>query len=208
MAGGPTDRGALGRVKITRRVGDKVEDVKEREAERPRQARRHDHRSATLFLITSCECFTSPAAMCYGGIERMLATLAATPSARSHAALRGPAGEPSCAGAAQGLASNRSRRFRARASRPLSVVRARRELRTNLTDLSPDATVFHGSWTHAMFARSRARVRIGRRVLAARADQRAALAGSAGRQGHRRTSRSSTAGSRLPCRSFRTCRVT
>ena len=29
MAGGPTDRGALGRVKITRRVGDKVEDVKE-----------------------------------------------------------------------------------------------------------------------------------------------------------------------------------
>jgi polysaccharide export outer membrane protein len=29
MAGGPTDRGALGRVKITRRVGDRVEDVKD-----------------------------------------------------------------------------------------------------------------------------------------------------------------------------------
>ena len=29
MAGGPTDRGAMGRVKITRRVGDRVEDVKD-----------------------------------------------------------------------------------------------------------------------------------------------------------------------------------
>lgn len=28
MAGGPTDRGAMGRVKITRRLGDRVEDVK------------------------------------------------------------------------------------------------------------------------------------------------------------------------------------
>jgi polysaccharide export outer membrane protein len=28
MAGGPTDRGAMGRVKITRRIGDTVEDVK------------------------------------------------------------------------------------------------------------------------------------------------------------------------------------
>jgi polysaccharide export outer membrane protein len=28
MAGGPTDRGAIGRVKITRRVGDRVEEVK------------------------------------------------------------------------------------------------------------------------------------------------------------------------------------
>ena len=28
MAGGPTDRGAMGRVKITRRVGDRVDDVK------------------------------------------------------------------------------------------------------------------------------------------------------------------------------------
>ena len=28
MAGGPTDRGAMGRVKITRRVGDRVEEVK------------------------------------------------------------------------------------------------------------------------------------------------------------------------------------
>lgn len=28
MAGGPTDRGAIGRVKITRRIGDRVEDVK------------------------------------------------------------------------------------------------------------------------------------------------------------------------------------
>jgi polysaccharide biosynthesis/export protein len=28
MAGGPTDRGSMGRVKITRRIGDRVEDVK------------------------------------------------------------------------------------------------------------------------------------------------------------------------------------
>jgi protein involved in polysaccharide export with SLBB domain len=28
MAGGPTDRGAMGRVKITRRIGDRVEEVK------------------------------------------------------------------------------------------------------------------------------------------------------------------------------------
>ena len=41
---------------------------------------------------------------------------------------------------------------RARASRPLTVLAARRAFRRLLTDLNPDAAVFHGSWTHAMFA--------------------------------------------------------
>jgi glycosyltransferase involved in cell wall biosynthesis len=40
----------------------------------------------------------------------------------------------------------------ARASRPWSLVKARRAFAAHLADLAPDAAVFHGSWTHAMFA--------------------------------------------------------
>lgn len=87
----------------------------------------------------------------FGGIERMLATLAAT---RSDALIQQFAVSP----------ENRlSRELRdmglepaalpsARASRPLSVLRARRAFARVLSDLKPDAAVFHGSWTHAMFA--------------------------------------------------------
>lgn len=41
---------------------------------------------------------------------------------------------------------------RARASRPLAVLAARRAFRRLLTDLNPDVALFHGAWTHAMFA--------------------------------------------------------
>ena len=39
-----------------------------------------------------------------------------------------------------------------RASRPWSVLKARRAFDRQLAGLLPDAAVFHGSWTHAMFA--------------------------------------------------------
>jgi glycosyltransferase involved in cell wall biosynthesis len=41
---------------------------------------------------------------------------------------------------------------RARASRPLSVLMARRDFGRTLADLQPDAAIFHGSWTHAIYA--------------------------------------------------------
>ena len=87
----------------------------------------------------------------FGGIERMLSTLAATrsreliqhfavlPTNRLTTELRQVGVEPVSLSPA-------------RASRPLSVLRARRNFRQTLSNLSPDATVFHGSWTHAMFA--------------------------------------------------------
>ena len=40
----------------------------------------------------------------------------------------------------------------ARASRPLSIVRARRAFGGLLDTVRPDAAIFHGSWVHAMFA--------------------------------------------------------
>jgi glycosyltransferase involved in cell wall biosynthesis len=87
----------------------------------------------------------------FGGIERMLWTLAATPSDvlvqqfavspanRLSRELRDVGVEPAA------LPS-------ARASRPLSVLRARRRFADLLADAKPDASVFHGSWSHAMFA--------------------------------------------------------
>ena len=40
----------------------------------------------------------------------------------------------------------------ARASRPLSVLSARRQFSRTLADVNPDAAIFHGSWAYAMFA--------------------------------------------------------
>jgi glycosyltransferase involved in cell wall biosynthesis len=40
----------------------------------------------------------------------------------------------------------------ARASRPFSVLAARRAFARVLTEMSVDAAIFHGSWTHAIFA--------------------------------------------------------
>lgn len=87
----------------------------------------------------------------YGGIERMLVTLAATPGS----------------GVTQGfvLASSGrlDRELRAagaevhvlpqpRASRPLMIWRARRAFASLLERTVPDAVICHGAWPHAMFA--------------------------------------------------------
>ena len=87
----------------------------------------------------------------YGGIERMLSTFASTkteglqqhfavsPSGRLYRELRD-------------VTSDVVALPRARASRPLRVLAARREFSRVLANLKPDAAIFHGSWTHAMFA--------------------------------------------------------
>jgi glycosyltransferase involved in cell wall biosynthesis len=87
----------------------------------------------------------------YGGIERMLVTLASTasddltqlfavaPTDRLWRELQERGVDPVM------LPSPR-------ASRPLSVLKARRAFDRQLAELAPDAAIFHGSWTHAMFA--------------------------------------------------------
>jgi glycosyltransferase involved in cell wall biosynthesis len=87
----------------------------------------------------------------FGGIERMLSTLAATASRElnQHFAVS-PANR--LAMELRQVGVEPVPLFAARASRPLSVLRARRHFKKTLSNLSPDATVFHGSWTHAMFA--------------------------------------------------------
>lgn len=87
----------------------------------------------------------------YGGIERMLATLAgtATEALAQHFAVS-PAGRLARElrdGGVQPLALPS-----ARASRPFSVLAARREFGRALDALRPDAAIFHGSWAHAIYA--------------------------------------------------------
>lgn len=87
----------------------------------------------------------------YGGIERMLATLAATSSDRLE----------------QQFAVSPANRLylelrdvnarvvalpHARASRPVTILSARREFKRLLDESNPGAAIFHGSWTHGMFA--------------------------------------------------------
>ena len=88
----------------------------------------------------------------YGGIERMLATLAAASTSGLTQRFAVPA-----AGRLwrelQDLGAEPLALSSARASRPLSVVKARRGFAGLLDAVKPDAAVFHGSWTHAMFAR-------------------------------------------------------
>jgi glycosyltransferase involved in cell wall biosynthesis len=87
----------------------------------------------------------------YGGIERMLSTFASTRSAGF---------EQQFAAAPAGRLWHELHEIRAtvaalpspRASRPLTVLKARREFARILARLTPDAAVFHGSWAHAMFA--------------------------------------------------------
>lgn len=87
----------------------------------------------------------------YGGIERMLATLAGT---------RHDAVTQQFAVSARGrlwrelreLGATAAELPPARASRPLSVLAARRGFARIISSLAPDVCVFHGSWTHAMFA--------------------------------------------------------
>lgn len=87
----------------------------------------------------------------YGGIERMLGTLAATKSdALSQQFAVSPGGrlwrELQEAGADPVALPS------ARASRPLTVLTARRDFARTLSGLTLDAVILHGSWTHAVFA--------------------------------------------------------
>jgi glycosyltransferase involved in cell wall biosynthesis len=87
----------------------------------------------------------------YGGIERMVATLATTdaPGLRQSVVVS-PSNRlfTELTGAGVDVAPLPF----ARASRPLSVMRGRRAFAALLDRMRPDAVVFHGSWTHAMFA--------------------------------------------------------
>jgi glycosyltransferase involved in cell wall biosynthesis len=87
----------------------------------------------------------------YGGIERMLATIAATPHPRLVQQFVVAFGgrlerELEAAGATV------HRLPSPRASRPLMIWRARRAFAAVLASAAPDAVIFHGAWPHAMFA--------------------------------------------------------
>ena len=87
----------------------------------------------------------------YGGIERMLAALSSFRGAPVEQAFAvSPRGrlwrELTSGGAAVVPLPT------ARASQPVSVVKARRAFRRLVDEMKADAAVFHGSWTHAMFA--------------------------------------------------------
>lgn len=87
----------------------------------------------------------------YGGIERMLVTMAGLhrPAIRQAFALSFPGRlerELRAAGAAVHLLPS------PRASRPMLILRARRALTGVLDAVRPSAVLFHGAWPHAMFA--------------------------------------------------------
>jgi glycosyltransferase involved in cell wall biosynthesis len=87
----------------------------------------------------------------YGGIERMLATLARTPHPRlSQRFVLAFGGRLEQELAAAGAAVQRLPS--PRASRPLMIWRARRAFASVLESVAPDAVLFHGAWPHAMFA--------------------------------------------------------
>jgi glycosyltransferase involved in cell wall biosynthesis len=87
----------------------------------------------------------------YGGIERMLATFAATPS---HSLAQEFAVSPANRlwRELRGMGMTPAPLPAARASRPFSVLAARRAFARLLSDTGVDAAIFHGSWTHAIFA--------------------------------------------------------
>lgn len=89
----------------------------------------------------------------YGGIERMIATLASTEaSGVRQAVAASPANRLSAELARLGV--DVAPLPFARASRPLSVMTGRRAFASLLHARKADAVIFHGSWTHAMFART------------------------------------------------------
>lgn len=97
----------------------------------------------------------------YGGIERMLVTLAALP----HASLAQQFAVSFAGRLERELREAGARVHRMpspRASRPLMIWRARRAFASLLAEVSPDVVICHGAWPHAMFAsvarRSGARV--------------------------------------------------
>lgn len=87
----------------------------------------------------------------YGGIEQMLATFAATTSVHIEQQFALTAANR-LSGELRDMNAHVVALPPARASRPLSVVTARRAFDRLLTELNPDAAIFHGSWTHAIFA--------------------------------------------------------
>jgi glycosyltransferase involved in cell wall biosynthesis len=87
----------------------------------------------------------------YGGIERMLVTLAGIGGGTLNQQFAVPP-EGQLWRELRDLGARTAALPPARASRPFSVLSGRRAFTRQLTDLQPDAAVFHGSWTHAMFA--------------------------------------------------------
>ncbi|MGH9372695.1 MAG: glycosyltransferase [Vicinamibacterales bacterium] len=86
----------------------------------------------------------------YGGIERMLVTMAATPHRLSQQFVVAFGGRLQRGLEAAGAAVHRLPS--PRASRPLMIWRARRAFASVLDEVTPDAAIFHGAWPHAMFA--------------------------------------------------------
>jgi glycosyltransferase involved in cell wall biosynthesis len=87
----------------------------------------------------------------YGGIERMLATFAATPSrAVAQQFAVSPTGRLWRELCAMGVTP--AALPPARASRPFSVLAARKAFAHVLSTAAADAVIFHGSWTHAIYA--------------------------------------------------------
>ena len=86
----------------------------------------------------------------YGGIERMLATLAQTPGAAAHEFVLAFGGRLERELAAAGAAVYRLPA--PRAARPLRIWRARRAFAAVLERRPPAVTIFHGAWPHAMLA--------------------------------------------------------
>lgn len=87
----------------------------------------------------------------YGGIERMLVTMATTPHPRmAQAFVVAFAGRLERELEAAGTPVHRLPS--PRASRPLMIWRARRGFASVLERVTADAAIFHGAWPHAMFA--------------------------------------------------------
>jgi glycosyltransferase involved in cell wall biosynthesis len=87
----------------------------------------------------------------YGGIERMLVTLAGTPHpilAQHFVVAFGGRFERELLDAGAAV----HRLPSPRASRPLMIWRARREFTRVLESVDPGSAIFHGAWPHAMFA--------------------------------------------------------
>jgi glycosyltransferase involved in cell wall biosynthesis len=87
----------------------------------------------------------------YGGIERMLATVAGLPHPRltQHFAVSFT-GRLERELVAEGAPVHRLPS--PRAARPIRVMRARRAFATLLSDIAPDITIFHGAWPHVIYA--------------------------------------------------------
>src|SRR3954447_3310382 len=102
----------------------------------------------------------------YGGIERMLVTLArhrdVAPDLQQEFGLcfRGRLSEELAANGAEVHDLGE-----ARFSRPWTVMRARRALRCLLVNREIDAVISHGAWPHALFASTASRVGVSKILM-------------------------------------------